>query len=113
MKVNRKVSPTTILEAEGQTVAEVFEALARMEEVFHGHEECGLCHKRETAYQVRQDKEGNKYYQVVCLFCKAEFRFGLKKQPQGVLFPQLKDKNGNWKPDGGWAKWMSNQEERS
>ncbi len=43
MKVQRKVSPTTILEAEGQTVAEVFEALASLEEIFHGYEVCGDC----------------------------------------------------------------------
>lgn len=105
MKVQRKISPTTILEAEGQTVAEVFEALARLEEIFHGHEVCGLCQKANVAYQVRQDKEGNKYYQAVCLSCGGEFRFGVKKSPPGALFPQMKDKDGNWKPNGGWAKW--------
>jgi len=107
MKVQRKVSPTTILEAEGQTVAEVFENLARLEEVFHGHETCGLCQKTAIAYTVRQDKDGNKYYQASCLACGAEFRFGQRRQPEGALFPQMKDKDGNWKPNDGWAKWDS------
>jgi hypothetical protein len=106
MKVQRKVSQTTILEVEGQTVAEVFENLARLEEIFSGHETCGLCKGTGVQYQVRQDKDGNKYYQAVCRACGAEFRFGVKKSPPGALFPQLKDKDGNRKPDGGWAKWQ-------
>lgn len=107
MKVQRKISPTTLIEAEGQTVADVFEALSRLEEVFHGHEVCGLCHGKDVSYQVRQDKDGNKYYQAVCQAdgCHAEFRFGVKKQPAGVLFPQLKDRDGKWKPNGGWTIW--------
>ena len=104
MKVQRKISPTTIVETEGATVAEVFEALARLEEIF-GHETCGLCSKTGVSYTVRQDKEGNKYYQAVCCACGAEFRFGVRKTPPGCLFPQLKDKDGNVKPNGGWAKW--------
>ena len=105
MKVQRKISPTTIIEAEGDTVAEVFEALSRLEEAFHGHEECGLCHGKDVAYQTRQDSAGNKYYQAVCLACRAEFRFSLRRTPVGVLYPQLKDKDGRVKPDGGWAVW--------
>jgi hypothetical protein len=110
MKVQRKVSPTTILEAEGQTVAEVFEQLARLEEVFHGHEICGLCKKPGAAYRVRQDKDGNKYHEAVCLACGAEFRFGVRKTPAGVLFPQRKDAEGNVKPNDGWSKWTPNGE---
>lgn len=86
-------------------MAEVFEALARLEEVFHGHEECGLCKNRNVGYQVRQDKDGNKYYQAVCLTCRAEFRFGVRREPPGCLFPQRKDADGNWKPNGGWLRY--------
>lgn len=105
MKIQRKISPTTIIEAEGDTLVDVFERLASLEEIFHGYETCGLCKKSNVAYQARQDKEGNKYYQAHCLDCRAEFRFGVKKVPKGALFPQKKDAQGNWKPDGGWAKW--------
>lgn len=105
MKVSRKISPTTLVEAEGATVADVFEALASLEDVFHGHEVCGLCQGKEVCYQVRQDKEGNKYYQVHCLSCGGEFRFGVRRSPPGQLFPQYKDKEGKTKPEGGWTKW--------
>jgi hypothetical protein len=107
MKVQRKISPTTIIEVEGNTVAEVFEKLACLESVFHGYEVCGLCGKREVTYKAQEDKEGHKYHNAVCLNCGAEFRFGMRKSPPGVLFPQTKDQAGNVKPDGGWSKWMN------
>lgn len=112
MKVQRKISPTTIVEADGPTVADVFESLARLEEIFHGHEVCGLCHGPDVRYQVRQDKDGNKYHHAVCMEprCGAEFRFGQRREPKGVLFPQLKDADGNWKPNGGWAKFAPHVE---
>ncbi len=109
MKVQRKITPTTIVEAEGETVAEVFEALAALESVFHGHETCGLCGKTGVSYSCQQDKDANRYYKALCDSCGAEFRFGVKKSPPGVLFPQLKDKDGNWKPNGGWAKWQQHE----
>jgi hypothetical protein len=107
MKIQRKLSSATIIEAEGTTVAELFEALASLEEIFAGHEQCGLCQKVGVRYQVRRDKQGNKYYQAVCLACAAEFRFGVRRDPPGQLFPQLKTENGDFKPNGGWAKWES------
>jgi hypothetical protein len=109
MKVQRKISATTIVEAEAETVAELFEALAALEEIFAGREVCGLCSKAGVRYQVRRDKQGNKYYQAVCLACAAEFRFGVRRDPPGQLFPQLKTEAGEYKPNGGWAKWEPGQ----
>ena len=106
MKVQRKISPTTIIEADGQTVADVFEALARLEDVFHGHEVCGACQAGNVTYQMRTDKDGNKYYQAHCLKCHAEFRFGVRREGNGVLFPQYKDADGNVKPNGGWVRFQ-------
>jgi hypothetical protein len=110
MKVQRKVSATTIVEVDGDSVADVFEALACLENIFAGHETCGLCQKTGVRYECQQDKEGNKYYKAVCVACGAEFRFGVRRQ-DGQLFPQLKDKDGNFKPNGGWAKWVQNQQQ--
>ncbi len=111
MKVQRKVSGTTIVEAEGGTVKEVFEAIALLESIFCGHETCGLCGKTGVRYECQHDKDGNAYHKAICLACGAEFRFGVKKAPAGVLFPQLKDKDGNWKPNGGWAKWTPQEQD--
>lgn len=91
MKITRKVSPSTIVEAEGDTVADVFDALARLESVFSGHETCGLCGETGVRYETQEDREGNKYRKAVCVHCGAEFRFGLKRGDGGIVFPQLKD----------------------
>jgi hypothetical protein len=106
MKVQRKISSTTLVEVEGQSVVEVFEQLARLEEVFAGHETCGLCGKAGVHYEVQSAKQDNKYYKAVCVACGADFRFGFRKAPAGVLFPQLKDAEGKMKPNGGWSKWQ-------
>ena len=110
MKIQRKISGTTIVEADGDTVMEVFEALANLESIFSGHETCGLCGKTGVTYACQRDKDNNRYFKAVCLACGAEFRFGIKREPEGALFPQLKDKDGNLKPNGGWAKWVPQEQ---
>jgi hypothetical protein len=109
LKIQRKVSATTIIEVDGETPADLFERLAQLESVFHGHETCGLCKKTGVSYQVQRDKENNRYFKAVCDACGAEFRFGVKREGAGILFPQLKDKDGAVKPNGGWSKWEPNQ----
>jgi hypothetical protein len=113
LKVQRKISPTTIVEADGQTVAEGFDNLARLEAVFGGDETCGLCGKAGVRYECQSDKEGNVYRKAVCRACGAEFRFGLRKGDDGILFPQLKDKDGHQKPNKGWAKWQPQEQQAS
>lgn len=105
MKLTRHLSMMVSVEADGDTVAEVFERLAQLEEVFTACPSCGLCKSDRITYRVRLDAEGNKYYEAVCLACRGEFRFGQRRTPAGVLFPQLKDGSGNIKPDGGWIRY--------
>ena len=53
---------STDIEGEGRTLIEVFEALSALEEIFgHGHEVCGICGCKDTAYQTRTDKQANKW----------------------------------------------------
>jgi hypothetical protein len=112
VKIQRKITATTIVEVEGDSPAEVFEALAALEEIFAGHETCGLCQKSGVRYVVRRDKQGNKYFMAVCISCGAEFRFGVRRDPPGTLFPQLKAEDGTLKPDGGWVLWKPAPEQR-
>jgi hypothetical protein len=109
LKIQRKINSTTIVEATGNTVAEVFEALSRLESVFNAFDKCGMCGKASFQYQCQEDKQGHKYHKCICLSCGAEFRFGVKKSPPGVLFPQLKDQQGNWKQNEGWGKYERQQ----
>ena len=106
MRVQHKVGPAIIVEADGVNPAEVFDSLASLEEIFRPRP-CGLCKSMAITLTLRTDKEGNKYRMQTCLACGAEFRFGLKRGPGGILFPQLKDKQGKPKPDGGWVRYGS------
>jgi hypothetical protein len=103
MKVQRKLGINTIVEAEAPTPAELFDALAMLEEIFRPRP-CGLCKGAAVTFTMRQDREGNKYRQAQCTGCGAEFRFGLRKGPGGLLFPQANSKHGH-KDNGGWSKF--------
>jgi hypothetical protein len=103
MRVTRKLSGNTVVEAEGQTMVELFEKLSALEEIFRPGP-CGLCHGTQLGFRTRETG-GMKFHECMCLRCGAAFAFGMKKAPAGVLFPQRKDADGKYKPNGGWSKW--------
>jgi hypothetical protein len=104
MKVTRKLSGNTVVEAEGQTMVEMFEKLSQLEEIFRPGP-CGLCRGTQVGFRTRE-VGGVKFHEAWCHGCGAALGFGTKKQPAGVLFPQRKDSDGKWKPNGGWSKWV-------
>ncbi len=109
MKVTRKISPSTVIEAEAPTVLELFEILSQLEEIFRAGP-CGCCGGTRIKFRTRCVPGDLKFHEAVC-DCGAALGFGQKKHPAGVLFPQRKDAEGNWKPNGGWAKWQPAAEE--
>src|SRR4051794_7091064 len=102
MKVQRKVNGSTILEASGETLLEVFEQLSTMMEVF-GVERCGLCQCSPVGFRTRE-VNNIKFHEAFCYNCGAALAYGQKKQPAGVLFPRRRDAQGNKLPNGGWSK---------
>jgi hypothetical protein len=101
VKVQVTVNARTIVEVEGETVKDVFDELAGAEEVF-AIDQCGLCGTAGVRHVVRHvDKYS--YYEAHCTNaeCRARFAFGQSRDVPGGLFPQRKDKDGNWKPNGG------------
>ena len=56
--------------------------------------------------RVTKDSNGRdcKYYELRCADCGAKLAFGCNQDGQN-LFPKLKDKDGNYLPNGGWVKW--------
>ncbi len=110
MQVQLKVNARTIVHADGDTMADVFEQLAGMQEVFGYCERCGLCNSERLRYVVREN-DGYKFFEVHCqnVDCRARFAFGQSKQHPGALFPQRKDKEGNAKPNQGWTRWEPEQ----
>ena len=61
MKVQVKLTPTTIVEAEGKNPLEVFQELAMLSEVF-GEGTCGRCSGTDLRYVIRKVQDGKKQY---------------------------------------------------
>ena len=103
MKVTYKTGKFTI-EAEGNTT-EVFEQLASFDSVF------GNCvNKANDSENIgfrHREVDGNHYYELYDKDTFHVLKFG-KTKKDGSLFPRRKDADGNWLPDGGWAKFDPN-----
>lgn len=102
MKVSYKPRPSLLVEFDAQDVKTTFEYLAQIDEIL-GQERCGKCKNEKLAFQVRE-VDGNKFYELRCKACGAVLGFGSHKKG-GTLFPQRKDAEGDFLPDGGWTKW--------
>jgi hypothetical protein len=91
MKAQIKVRPNLIVEAEGETEADLFENISSAQEVFE-HEKCGLCGQSDLRFVVRTDSDENKYYELHCkdIKCRAKLPFGQAKKPKGKLYPKRK-----------------------
>lgn len=94
-----------VFKLHGETVKDIFEELAEVQEIFGMPPNCGVCENSEIAYRVRENG-GNKFYELHCLTvsCRARFSFGQSKD-QKSLFPKRKDKDGNWLEHGGWERY--------
>jgi hypothetical protein len=113
MKVQIKVAPKVIVEAEGDNHVDLFEQLDGLQEVFSNHK-CGKCGKEDIRFVVRTDAEENKYYELHCQNpkCRAKLVLGQKKKGK-ALYPKRKDDDkgsvtGNpngYLPSNGWLKW--------
>jgi hypothetical protein len=101
MQVEVKINSRTIVTADGATVAEIFEQVAALQEIF-GVERCGKCGGDKLRFVCRE-AQGFKFYEVHCLNqeCKARFAFGQSKQHPGQLFPRPKGEWHFYRPDGG------------
>ena len=105
-------------EVEADTQAEMFEALAEIQEVFDAEHTCGICNSSNLRY-IKRTVQGNDYYELRCEgvnqvnnhVCGARFDFGqIKHGVKGALFPKRKDKigpEGKYLPDRGWYKYTA------
>lgn len=98
------------VKVEGKTQKEIFEQIAQFQEVFE-NTECvvGKKSSNKVRFVVREDQEKNKYYELYCVDSDPDLRgrrlsFGSHKVG-GSLFPQRKDKEGNYKLNSGWTKF--------
>ncbi len=109
MKAHYKTANGRIVfEVDGGTQKELFENIAEVQEVYESHSACGKCQSQDIHFRVREVK-GNRYYELRCRHCNAQFSFGQNKDMKS-LFPKYKDDQGNWLPDRGWFKWSPREE---
>jgi hypothetical protein len=94
------------VEIEGESQKDVFESLAKFQEVFDENA-CGKCESENLKFVVR-NVDDNLYYEIRCMDCGAKLAFGVHKKGGG-LFPKRKE-GDNWLPDGGWTKWNPKKE---
>lgn len=97
-----------VFEITGATAQEVFEELAKIQEVFDNETSCGVCNGTSIKYQHRTVQKHD-FHELVCKDskCRARFSFGHSQQDKGALFPKRKDKDGNWLPNRGWEKYVA------
>ena len=112
MKVQRKCGHGFV-EAEGENHAELWEQLAKLEEAF-GETTCGKCNGEELRHVVRENSDGDKFYELHCLNskCRSKLRMSVRKKG-GAFFPKRraseKDatglESGTYLPHRGWMRY--------
>ena len=125
LKAQKKVNSSFIVEAEGDNIVELWEELAKLQEVFE-EASCGCCSKTNLRFVVRQNADEDKFYELHCKDCYARLVFGATKKGKG-LYPKrrwdaLSDsekknradqeddcKNG-YLPNRGWYKWVKKED---
>lgn len=125
MKVKLKISPTAILEVDGETNTDVFEGLSNGQEVF-SHDHCGCCKATDIRFLVRTNTDEDKFYEMRCNKCFARLQFGSMKKPKGALYPkrrwdslspgeketradQERECKNGYLPNEGWYKYVKKE----
>lgn len=83
---------------EGKDPKEIIEQLYDFYRVFEQHDTCGLCKSKNIYFNVRNTKDGDKYYERKC---------GEEKCGAALTFHQNKKGGGlyiGWKDE--WKKWV-------
>jgi hypothetical protein len=120
MKCQYRVNSNLMIELEGATEKDLYEAMAKADEVFGSPWLlCGSC--KDAAFKprpvVRVNKEKQKFYELHCTNpeCKARFCFGQSKDMKTLFpqreFPRSHPQAGKLKPNGGWVKWRPGDDE--
>jgi len=117
LKASAKLTPTLVIEVEGETQKDLFHELASAHEVF-GEKQCGLCSStnvrpvwRTVSKTTGKKVESFDYAEVRCDDCGAKLAFGMMMEG-GRLFPKRKlnkdgqpDNEGEYGRHKGWHKW--------
>ena len=102
MKAVLSLSERLTVELEAETQTDLFEKLARIQEVFN--EEIPPGAKTLNTRFVVREVDGNKFYEMRCQETGHVLAFGKHKKGD-TLFPKRRDEDGNPIGKNGWYKW--------
>jgi hypothetical protein len=105
VKASFKVGPKAVVEAEGETVKQVFERLGDLAACLGADDKCGCCGSDKIVPSVTRP-QSYVYYSLKCLACEAQLTFGQTKEGER-LFPK-RDKGKN-----GWEVYQAGQQTHS
>jgi len=108
MKVIFKPNSQLAFELAGEDAKALFRQIAEVQEVFAAEAKCGLCGSLAIGYSHRHIDDYD-YYELRCLDCRADFKFGQTKQG-GRLFPKRTDDDRRPLPNGGWSRYEPGQQ---
>ncbi len=93
------------VECEGADMKVLFEQIAAWQEVFTV-KACGICNSSDVRFQFRLVNGKDKYYEVRCDHCRAEFRYGQRREIP-TLYPKRNTEDNSARlPNGGWSKYV-------
>ena len=106
----RTANGRIVFEIEEGSQKGLFEAISDLQEIFEADDTCGMkgCESTNIRFRVREVK-GNKYFELRCLDCNAQFAFGQNKDTKS-LFPKRRDEEGKLLPNRGWFKWVPRED---
>lgn len=112
MKVTYRVNDKLTFEVEAETHTDLWEQLATIDELYK-NTTCAKEGKGSTddvKFVVRTNDADDKFYELQSDVAFGDKLYGAKKafgahKKGGGLFPQRKDKDGNYLPDNGWIQW--------
>jgi hypothetical protein len=86
-----------LVKVSGETQAELFGNIAKVQQIFDAEAACGLCGNVDLKLSHRQP-QGYDYFELVCgnHECGARFQFGQLKEDRGGLFPKRDKGTGGW-----------------
>jgi len=102
MKAQFKVSVKAIVEAEGETVKQVFERLGDLAACLGAAEKCGCCGSASIVPHVKRPQNYT-YYSLLCQACGAELAFGQTREGER-LFAKTDKGKGGWEVYQGGEK---------
>lgn len=92
----RTAKGNLVVKCSGETVKDLFEAVAAVQLAFDADTHCGLCGGDNLAYRVRVTSDASKWYELQCRACRGVLSFG-QFRAGGGLFPKRDNGADGWK----------------